>query len=239
MSVEKELTISYTDELLNQGVLVFRNKIAASHIATLQAEIGKIRQKVMAKISGMPRPLANYVDIAERQLGRLDYRCGFTASIFQEVEVPIVNLIKELSPTINFKHYWGVIASQPGAAPTDIHRDVYPILNTSMGYDISMHDLSLPPYYFSVFIPMVKLTMENGPTQFVKQSNKKGVVDQTTVKLLTPLPEPGDFIVMDGRTLHRGLANTTQEERTIAYITFVAKWYHDQSFGKTNSYLFE
>ena len=40
-----------------------------------------------------------------------------------------------------------------------------------------------------------------------------------------------------GRTLHRGTPNKTNHEKLIAYITFIAHWYHDQTF-KINDYLF-
>jgi ectoine hydroxylase-related dioxygenase (phytanoyl-CoA dioxygenase family) len=237
MSLEREVKLSYTHEFETQGLLLFRNAIAAAQIARLQTEIKKIKAMVMAKISGMERPLKTYSDIAERQSGRLDYRCGFTAEIFAEIAAPIQQLVRELSPRIDCSHYWGVVTSLPGAGPTDLHRDIYPILNSVTGQNIGVHDLSLPPYYFTVLIPLVELTLENGPTQFVRQSNQQLTALEDKNKLLTPLLQPGDYVIFDGRTLHRGLPNTTTSERMLAYITFIADWYNDQTFVK-NNYLF-
>ncbi|HLB57312.1 MAG TPA: phytanoyl-CoA dioxygenase family protein [Gammaproteobacteria bacterium] len=219
------------------GIIVLKNKIAASTIDALKNEINKISKVVIAKLNTMDRPIKTYSDIAERQLNRLDYRCGFTGAIFKEVEKSIIQLIKAISPTIDFRHYWGAIPSLGGSGPTDIHRDVYPILNTCKGNDLDLFDIHLPPYYLTVFIPLIDITKENGPTEFVKGSHRKKTVDETQEEIVAPLLSTGDVVIFDGRTLHRGTPNKTKNEKLIAYITFVANWYHDQTF-EINNYLF-
>ena len=219
------------------GVLVMKNQISSHDIHAMQQEISKIRKVVAAKIATMDRPLKTYSDIAERQLNRLDYRCGFTANIFKQVAVPITNLIKTLSPTIDFRSYWGAIPSLPGSGPTDLHRDTYPVQNTCEGNDLDQIDIQIPPFYFTVLIPLVEITRENGPTEFVKGSHRLTLIDESRITTYSPLLSPGDFVVFDGRTLHRGASNHSQEERLVAYITYVANWYHDQTFV-INSYLF-
>lgn len=221
----------------HDGLLVVENILNKLQIQGLSEEIDKIRRLVAKKIQFMPRPLAVYSDIAERHLGRLDYRCGFTADIFAHCGIPIIQLIKTLSPTIDFRHYWGAIPSHSGSGPTDLHRDVYPMLNTSKDYNLDEIDINLPPYYFTVLIPLVKLTQENGPTEFVKGSHNQAVANIQTPEIFAPLLNPGDIVIFDGRTLHRGAANYSKTERVVAYITFVANWYHDQTFV-INNYLF-
>jgi len=239
MDTYSEITAhqSYVDEFAKNGVLVFKNKISKDHLQIITDEIAIIRRIVMDKIDGMARPIKTYSDIAERQLGRFDYRCGFTSPIFREIAEPIIKLTKELSPFIDFRHYWGAIPSQPGAGPTDIHRDVYPLLNITEGQNLDLLDIKLPPYYFTVLMPIVEITKENGPTQFLKGSHLLPVVDESTAEIYSPLLSPGDFVIFDGRTMHRGSANNSQQERLVAYITFVANWYHDQTFA-INDYLF-
>lgn len=234
---EMKSQTSYLNEIMIDGVTILKQKISIDKIHALTDEINKIRKIVMVKIDKMDRPLKTYSDIAERELNRLDYRCGFIAEIFQKVFTPINQYIKEISPTIDFRHYWGAIPSLSGSGPTAIHRDVYPILNTSEGNNLDSIDISLPPYYLTVFIPLVEITEENGPTEFVKGSHKKKIVDETQVEIYAPLLHPGDLVIFDGRTLHRGTPNKTQHEKLIAYITFVANWYHDQTFD-INNYLF-
>lgn len=228
---------SFVDQFKRDGVLVFKQLIPFHHQQNIIDEINDIRKIVMAKISGMERPIKTYSDIAERQLGRLDYRCGFIGGIFDEIAKPIVHIIKQLSPQIDFRYYWGAIPSMGGSGPTDMHRDVYPILNTTEGSDLDNLDLNLPPYYFTVLIPMVQITKENGPTQFIKGSHLRPIVDENKEEIYAPLLSPGDIVIFDGRTLHKGSANSTTAERVVAYITFVANWYHDQTF-EINDYLF-
>jgi len=227
----------YAESMAKEGVLILKNQISENEIFSIRNEIAKIRHYVMNKISSMPRPLTNYSDIAERQLNRLDYRCGFTADIFVNVGKPIIELVASLSPLVTFTHYWGAIPSLPGSGPTDMHRDIYPIYNNLEGNNIADIDIQLPPYYFTVLMPLVEITEENGPTEFIKGSHKHKVIDNKTAEITAPLISPGDMVIFDGRTMHRGRANHASEERLIAYITFTANWYHDQTFTK-NNYLF-
>ncbi len=232
-----ETSESYTHTMLKDGVLILRNMIHAKTIHALTTEINKIREIVMRKVNQMDRPLTIYSDIVERQPGRLDYRCGFTAEIFAKAAQPIIEVIKQLSPDIDFNHYWGVIPSQSGSGPTDMHRDVWPISNKTEGVNLGALDLILPIYYFTVLIPLVEITKENGPTEFIKGSHLEQIVEESNAQIFSPLLQPGDVVIFDGRTLHRGSPNNSAQEKLLAYITFTATWYHDQTFT-VNNYLF-
>lgn len=228
---------TYCEDMKKDGVILLKNVISLPHIQSLINEINHIRNYVMSKISKMDRPLKTYSDIAERQLNRLDYRCGFHSAIFNEVGASIMELVKHISPTIDFRPYWGAIPSLSGSGPTDMHRDIYQIQNTAKDNDLDDYDVNLPPYYLTVFMPLDQITLENGPTEFIKGSHKKKVVDELHAEIYAPLPSPGDIIIFDGRTLHKGTPNHSSREKLIAYITFVANWYHDQTFS-INNYLF-
>lgn len=236
-SINLNIKNNYRETMLNEGVCLFKNRIDEKTISHLRKEIQKIRDIVGIKINKMPRPLKTYSDIAERQLGRLDYRCGFSAEIFAETVKPIKKIIEEISPLIDFKYYWGAIPALGGSGPTDLHRDVYPLLNNTTGNDLNDLDIRLPPYYLTVFLPLVQITKQNGPTEFIKGSHQRPIVNFGQEEIYAPLLSPGDMIIFDGRTLHRGSPNQTKDERIIAYITFVANWYHDQTFI-INDYLF-
>jgi ectoine hydroxylase-related dioxygenase (phytanoyl-CoA dioxygenase family) len=99
------------------------------------------------------------------------------------------------------------------------------------GENLSLFDINLPPYYFTVLIPLVEITPQNGPTKFIKGSYCKRIVDINKAEIYAPLLSPGDVVIFDGRTLHQGSANHTDDTRWIAYMTFVANWYHDQTFS--------
>ncbi len=228
---------SYLRQFSDAGIIVLKNLIPANQLRALDEEIALIRAVVMKKIANLPRPLRNYSDIAERVLNRLDYRCGFTAEIFATVAKPIIEIIRTLSPAMGFRHYWGAIPALSGSQETGLHRDVYPLLNTTAGVNIGEFDALLPPYYFTVLMPLVQITHENGPTQLVKGSHRQLRVEESRAEIYAPLLSPGDVLIFDGRILHRGSANNSDAERVIAYITFVADWYHDQTFT-INDYLF-
>lgn len=232
----EDLTVSIK-KVVHNGVAVFKELITPHKMRLMTQEILRNREVIFSKINSMERPLKTYSDIAERELGRLDFRCGFNADIFHQIEHPIIKIINAISPQITFRHYWGAITSLGGAGPTDLHRDVYPILNTCQDNDLDLLDINLPPYYFTVLMPLIKITHENGPTEFVQGSHREGFVDIDHAETYAPLLKPGDAVIFDGRTLHRGMANKTQNERMLAYITFVANWYHDQTF-EINNYLF-
>lgn len=225
------------DHFKKDGVFHFKHVLDDKTMHLMTTEVNAIRAMVMKKISLMQRPIKKYSDIVERELGRLDYRCGFTSPIFDEIATIIIQLIKLISPCIDFRYYWGAIPSLAGAGPTSLHRDIYSIVNTTQGENLDQLDVNLPPYYLTVLMPLVKITEENGPTQFIKGSHLKLIVDEHNKERYTPLPAPGDILIFDGRILHRGLANQSNQERIIAYMTFVANWYHDQTFA-INEYLF-
>jgi ectoine hydroxylase-related dioxygenase (phytanoyl-CoA dioxygenase family) len=228
---------TYLQPFTDDGLIVFKNFLNVDQLRVLGEEIALIRELVMRKISSMQRPLRAYSDISERELNRLDYRCGFTAEIFSEIAKPIFEIIRTLSPAMTFRQYWGAIPALAGSKETDLHRDIYPLLKSTTGQNIGEFDAMLPPYYFTVLMPLVKITEENGPTQLVKGSHRQLIVEESQAEIYAPLLSPGDVLIFDGRVLHRGSANNSNEERLVAYITFVADWYHDQTFA-INDYLF-
>ena len=235
-TLEARIKTDYVEQFNQDGVIVFKQLFNENSLQLIANEVAHIRKFVMAKLAHMKRPIKTYSDIAERQLGRLDYRCGFHSPLFDEIAQPVVSIVKKFSPLVDFRYYWGAIPSLGGSGPTDIHRDVYPFLNNTGEYDLSELDVNLPPYYFTVLIPLVQITRENGPTQFIRGTHKKPIVDDSKETFYSPLLSRGDMVIFDGRLLHRGSANQTQEERVIAYLTFIANWYHDQTF-EINDYL--
>jgi ectoine hydroxylase-related dioxygenase (phytanoyl-CoA dioxygenase family) len=237
MDIRAEREVTDISDFHRHGVLVFKNLFEAKQIQAMRNEIQRIQRHVLQKIQHLPRPLKPHSDITERHLNRLDYRCGFTADIFQQVAQPVIKIIQRLSPQIDFRHYWGAIPTLAGAGPTNMHRDVYSFVNTTEGVNLDALDTNMPPYYFTVLIPLMQITPQNGPTQFIKGSHRELIVDESDRDIYVPLLSVGDAVIFDGRTLHKGSANNSQEERLVAYITFVANWYHDQTF-EINHYLF-
>ncbi len=225
------------DAFDKDGVIVLRKLLSNKQLDSISGEVDRIRQIILAKISTMPRPLRAYTDIVERELGQLDYRCGFHSSVFDKIAEPITSVIKQLSPGVDFHHYWGAIPALGGCAPTNWHRNVCPAVNSAGNHDLSSQDIDLSPYYFTVLIPLVQITPNNGPTQFIKGTHQAARVDIQDQQVYSPLLAPGDVSIFDGRILCKDSANRTQDERLVAYITFIAKSYHEQMFT-SDDYLF-
>lgn len=93
----------------------------------------------------------------------------------------------------------------------------------------------LPPDNLVVFIPLVDMTLELGPTQFIPQSHvfrdlqeKDGTV--------APLLRAGQMVLMDYRVVHRGLKNTSKHDRPLLYLTFGRQGWSDKENFSSRRY---
>jgi ectoine hydroxylase-related dioxygenase (phytanoyl-CoA dioxygenase family)/ribosomal protein S18 acetylase RimI-like enzyme len=95
----------------------------------------------------------------------------------------------------------------------------------------------LPCHVLNVFIPLLDMTRELGPTEF-RPNSQIMTRDLPTLflaaavkKRLEPLEAPiltrGSALLFDYRVLHRGLANTSSMVRPILVYTFAKPWYRD------------
>jgi len=101
---------------------------------------------------------------------------------------------------------------------------------------------------FNVFLPLVPITPDNGPTQF--QPGSQVLVDpdvviplqfaysDSEVDPIAPCLAVGEVLIFDYRVTHRGMANTSMESRPVAYLTYCQQGVEDDySFPDTS--LFE
>merc|ERR1712238_487467 len=86
-----------------------------------------------------------------------------------------------------------------------------------MGISSTFH---LPCHCLNVFVPLVDMAPELGPTEFVPYSHfEYGVSPYQTA---APCGRGGQAVIMDFRLKHRGLANrSTNTPRPLLYITYV------------------
>lgn len=135
----------------------------------------------------------------------------------------------------------GFVVSYPSTAAQSWHVDVSPLFGA--------HEIreQTPAYFYTVFMPLYDpRTPGIGPTQLVKGSfHQTGGIPRRTVPEQYPSDsvvesvcrasegvvlmdcQPGDVFVMDGRTLHRGLANTSETVRPLVYMSFCRPWYYE------------
>ena len=123
--------------------------------------------------------------------------------------MPIVKQI--LGKDVSLIHK-GMFMSLPGAAAQDYHQDG-PHLTTQ--YQRGCHAIN-------VFIPLVDLTMQRGPTEFCIGSHILGHEEYDRDFVETPTVSAGTPVIFDYRLGHKGLANTSDVPRPIVYLTYAA-----------------
>mmetsp|Transcript_9665 Transcript_9665/g.23789 ORF Transcript_9665/g.23789 Transcript_9665/m.23789 type:complete len:439 (-) Transcript_9665:114-1430(-) len=134
--------------------------------------------------------------------------------------VPLVKQI--LGNDIKIVHS-GVMISLPGSATQPYHMD---------GPHLS-DKKHLPAHILNVFVPLVDLTPEVGPTEFVPTSHLLNNYWDPGVKPMTVNAAQGQCILFDYRIKHRGLGNKSNEKRPVIYITYAKSGFKDvKNFSK-------
>jgi ectoine hydroxylase-related dioxygenase (phytanoyl-CoA dioxygenase family) len=114
--------------------------------------------------------------------------------------------------------YTGVMLSMPGSMHQPWHQD---------GPHLSQHR-HLPAHCLNVFVPLVDLTVANGPTEFVPTTHLFGEFEAPRNPVAV-CATAGDAVFMDYRIRHRGLGNNSTEARPLLYITYAKKGWTDKA----------
>lgn len=106
----------------------------------------------------------------------------------------------------------GMFLSLPGSETQKYHQDG-PHLTTQY---------QKPCHAINVFIPLIDLKLESGPTEFCLGTHILGQEDYDEAFLETPLVDAGTPVIFDYRLGHKGLANTSDTCRPVVYCTYAA-----------------
>ena len=106
----------------------------------------------------------------------------------------------------------GIFLSMPGSSKQVYHQDG-PHLTTQ--YQKQCHAIN-------VFVPLVDLELDNGPTEFCLGSHILGYDGLDEDYVTTPTVSAGTPIIFDYRLGHRGLGNSSKTCRPIVYCTYAA-----------------
>ncbi len=171
----------------------------------------------------------------------------FISEVRRHAEAKIRPLLVEMFGDKYALNGKGVVVSFPGTAPQEWHVDSSHLFTAQqLGTpDVCRPLVTIPSHFVTVFVPLYRARPELGPTEFLTGSapytyilQNSEVQDQyppsAVVEKIRPLTRPatmrcnpGDVIVMDGRTLHRGLANLSTEVRPLCYFSFCPPWYRE------------
>lgn len=155
--------------------------------------------------------------LRERGRGRFDMELpAFDEPRFQFLtdfaKTPWMGVVKQILGEDVVLIHKGVFLSNPGADAQEYHQDG-PHLTTQC---------QRPCHAINVFVPLVDLSLRNGPTEFVLGSHILDYDDYDRSKVVTPQVTAGTPIIFDYRLGHRGLPNTSDICRPIVYCTYAA-----------------
>lgn len=160
-------------------------------------------------------------------------------SIFNALE-PIVPPLLQESTLDNLQLcHVSLLMATPGATDQSWHSD---------GGHVSLSE-HLPCHALNVFIPLVDVPLELGPTEIRPGTHYHtrnlaplmlaARAKKTLRSPVVPCLQRGDALIFDYRLLHRGRANThpNQINRPILVLTFARKWFVDVcNFPKRSLY---
>lgn len=126
------------------------------------------------------------------------------------------------------------VYSRPGATDQDWHTD---------GDHYDWHSSTTKPYAVCIFCPLIPLTAETGYTRFWPQSHRypnllglARAADALQATIDGVNLEPGDYILYDYTTWHKGMGNSTQNmERPVLQFLYSANWYKERKNYGTKS----
>jgi hypothetical protein len=131
-------------------------------------------------------------------------------------------LLKLLGPLLGGNMHlssFSAVVSHPGAGKQHAHRD-HPHLYSGLGPD-------LPVYAVTVAVPLIDVDLATGPTGIWLGSHK-WEEDPKVLHAPTVCPvRRGDCMLVDYRTMHAGLANTSDRARPILYLVYERPWFFD------------
>jgi ectoine hydroxylase-related dioxygenase (phytanoyl-CoA dioxygenase family) len=116
-----------------------------------------------------------------------------------------------------------IVVSHPGAEQQHTHRD-----HAHLFGDPTIGSY-LPAYAINVAVPLIDVEIETGPTGIWPGSHLWPAHMTPKPDTITKLAfQRGDCVMMDYRTLHAGLANTSAIARPILYLVYVRTWFFDE-----------
>jgi len=141
---------------------------------------------------------------------------------FLREKAPWLPLVQALLGPDAVLQHTGVMLSMPGSKTQPWHSD---------GDHISKKR-NLPPHCLNVFVPLVRLTTENGGTEMAPRTQHLGHYDDKT-HTTTALAAAGECIIFDFRLRHRGLGNRSNRPRPLLYLTYCIPSFRDtMNFNK-------
>ena len=228
-------TLRDAAHIFNQhGVVKIKHALPPSLLEPIAKLVDKNFEHYMAllrnrKIDPQAQPFA-FREICHRAPRRYDVQLGEIAryplpedlgdALSHALWQPLLKRL--LGGTMNH-NFDGVVVAEPGAAAQEPHMDGGHLFHATHGFS-----LDLPVHMVNVFIPLIDVPLEVGPTEFWPQSHRAQYVDSVEeIESVALTAQRGDAIIFDYRIFHRGCPNLSTERRPVLYQTYSRSWCKD------------
>lgn len=215
-------------QLQKDGVVIVPNVYSSKMISKLHESYKNLWNRINKSLSTLEKDNEKYwfkgTEVLDLAKGRFDFYWGMNKGIFAKKEFIEPSPLKELMQEelkSDYGCYAGALPSIGKSENGNWHRDVYPLFN-----DENL-EISLPTFYFTILVPLVEITAENGPTEFLAGSHKLPKDKFSNCSSILGITKPGSIIIVNGMTYHRGTKNTTDTDRSMLYIIYHKNWYND------------
>jgi len=221
-----------TTILSEHGVVLLKGALPTELVdeaaAAVTDSFGQCRAALKDRGLKPQKPFA-FAEIAHRSKLRYDMQVAEAATALPRALVespPWRPLLERCLGEDHIDLFQGAVIAEPGAANQQPHMDGGHLYQGTHGYEQAQN----PPHCLNVFVPLVDVTEENGPTEFWPGSH---VLTQARAAFADMSPSVslagarGDAIIFDYRVVHRGRENAADASRPVLYLTSSRSWFRD------------
>ena len=243
--------IPLVEEFYRDGLCLLKEGITPDQVEAAEDVVEKGYKHYMhaVKTLDLQEKLQDvgFYEIKMRSAGRYDLQLPELSSpafSFLTTDAPWMPLVHALLGSDAVLTHFGCMLSFPGSAVQPWHSDGPHIRGCgeggAAGYQEKPDDegdegeegdkstrtkpFVAPVHALNVFVPLVDLTTETGPTEFVPGTHFD-FDHKSEHRIITC--DAGSAILFDYRLKHRGLGNRSQEDRPLLYLTYARPFWLD------------
>lgn len=246
------------EQLIADGFVVLTGLCGDALLQRFLEVADRRSREVRAALGNRPIGIgsaAGYLEIVQRSPGRWDVPISLRRFGTTDRELPWWPLVAEILGDDAEHSFSGVVSSEPGSPAQCWHID-----------SPHLHAEHRPAHALNVLLALHDIPIEMGPTEFARGSHvltnhlrNPGLVrdelvyqhGNTSPELLTAgihaeppetWAEPltaGSCLLFDDRILHRGLANRSEGIRHVAYFSYRAKGYAENTHFESQRTVFD
>ncbi|MCX7054823.1 MAG: phytanoyl-CoA dioxygenase family protein [Proteobacteria bacterium] len=238
------------EQFATEGVALVRGLVPASLLGAINAVMRARATRVMAALGSRPIGIGSrngYHELVQRSPGRYDVPMreqdlapiwGAQGSIAPEV--PWLGLVRAVLGPDARPSFCGVVFSRPGSPAQQWHID--------SPHEAAE---ARPAHAVNVLLALADIPLAAGPTEVARGTHlltnhlqrpwldrdsllyqletevtpaalrPPGPVEDATTQSAVQAMAAGDCLIFDDRILHRGLANASEQERWVAYFSYL------------------